>query len=178
MKKQNQLKALVFAACLAAISIVLGYVSIRVGDVYKFGFSKLPVVLASVVLGPLWGAFVGAVGDIIGALPLGWNPLFTIPAIFVGALPWLFEKLFGGKKNVFSVVGATVISRILMSGILLTLLLGYVYGWFDPMTKFWTMLTVRLVTAAVESVVEGVIVYILVRNRQINKLLEKNNVLL
>lgn len=176
MKKQNQLKAMAFAAVLAAVSVALGFFSIRVGDVYKFGFSKLPVVLAGMVLGPLWGALVGAVGDIIAAIPLGWNPLFTLPALFVGSLPWCFTKLLGGKNKFFSVVVSTVISRVLMSGFLLTVLLGYVYGWFEPITKFNTMLSVRLVTAFVESIVEGVAIYFIINAKGIDRIIKKNHI--
>lgn len=179
MKKQNQLKALAFAAILTAMSVALSYFSVRVGEVYKFGFSKLPVVIAGIALGPVWGAFVGAASDLIGAIfaGLGINLLFTIPPVLLGIFPWVFMKIFRGGRSTANIIIMTVAGRVLLSGLLLTVLLGYVYGWFTPISKFYTMLSIRLVTAAVESVIEGIICIIIFKNESIMKIFRRNEVL-
>lgn len=159
----EKLRALVLSAALIALSIVLTRLaSINVGEVYRFGFGKLPVVFASIYLGPLPGLAVGALSDIIGAiLTTGCNPLFTIPAAFAGVLPWCFLVLLDGKKTLPRVLTATVFARVITSGMMLTLLLAYVCKWFTPISKFWTMLSIRTLTALVESTVEGVVVYLI-----------------
>ncbi|HEY3315364.1 MAG TPA: folate family ECF transporter S component [Bacillota bacterium] len=64
----------------------------------RLSFGDVPIIMASLFLGPVWGAAVGAASDLLGfALnPMGgpYFPGFTLTAVLVGVLPALFLRLF------------------------------------------------------------------------------------
>ena len=63
------------------------------------------IIFASILLGPIYGAIVGAGSDILGivlfpnALGYGINPLFTLVYGLLGILPWLIFYLIKKVKN-------------------------------------------------------------------------------
>ena len=78
----GNLKTLVICSLFVAISIVCGkYLAIRGGDILRFSFENLPIILAGIAFGPLAGAVVGVVADLLGCLLVGYaiNPIYSIP---------------------------------------------------------------------------------------------------
>ena len=56
------------AALLAALSIVLGkYMAIST-PIFRFSFENLPILMAGIFFGPIIGAAVGLIADIVGCL--------------------------------------------------------------------------------------------------------------
>ncbi len=95
MKKSSSLRSLVFASLCAAFSIVLGkLLQIPVGDSVRISFESLPILFASLTLGPLWGGASGLVADLVGCAVMAYavNPVITVGAVMVGVLPALFVK--------------------------------------------------------------------------------------
>ena len=77
------LRVSVLMAMLSAISIICGkYLAFGVGNVLRFSFENLPIIFASVALGPIPGMLVGIVADLVGCLMVGYtiNPLVTLGA--------------------------------------------------------------------------------------------------
>ena len=76
VKKRSKgmtVRVITTSAVLVALEIVLNrFCSINTFG-WKIGFSFVPVVAAAVVYGPVVGAIVGGLGDLIGALlfPIG-----------------------------------------------------------------------------------------------------------
>lgn len=75
MKEKNRVKlfgslqVMTMSAVLVAISIVCGkYLALNFGSVLRFSFENLPIILAGIMFGPVVGALVGGVADLIGAL--------------------------------------------------------------------------------------------------------------
>lgn len=87
------LRIITFSALLVALEIVLNrFCSINTAG-WKIGFSFVPVVMAALIYGPVVGAVVGGLGDLIGALlfPIGpYFPGFTICAAMTGFVYGLF----------------------------------------------------------------------------------------
>ena len=102
MKKlQKNLKLTVILALLCALSIVMGkYLAIRGGDVMRFSLENMPIIFAGIAFGPIAGAVVGAVADLVGCVMVGYtiNPLVTIGAAAIGAVSGSLH-LFLKKKS-------------------------------------------------------------------------------
>ena len=105
MRRQNLNKNLILVsalAMLAAISIVCGkYLAFNVGQSLRFSFENLPIIFAGIAFGPLAGALVGVVADLVGCLMVGYAiiPTVTVAAAVVGLVSGLVPYLFGKKKT-------------------------------------------------------------------------------
>lgn len=104
----NAIEKITFAATLLAIAVVLGTITktIRIPHLSFLSFSFTPaiVVFASLCLGPIYGAVVGGLADLIPAFiyPTGaYNFLLTIVFILLGIFPWFMEKLTKRVRSFF-----------------------------------------------------------------------------
>ncbi len=114
-KKTFNTKTVVFGAFLVAIAFLLGGgfarftgipTSIKInfgGAQQSIGFTAVPLVIGSIVLGPMPGLAIAAIYDtlsyifIVGGV---WNPIFTISEMVIGFLPGLIYKLVFNKLKV------------------------------------------------------------------------------
>ena len=87
--KKFSTKTLILMALFAAISIILArFMVIWITQSVRISFGNIPIILASLLLGPIAGGFTGEVADIVGASyfsPFHWYPPLTIAPILVGA---------------------------------------------------------------------------------------------
>ena len=73
---------LILMAALIAMQIILArFLSIQVSDILRISFESVPVILAGMWLGPLSGAIVALVADILGTIIHGYGVWFP-------PLPW------------------------------------------------------------------------------------------
>lgn len=82
--------------CLKVIAINPGYSFVRIS------FGPALIIFASLYLGPIYGAIVGASSDVIGAFVFStgvYQPLFTVIYGILGVLPWLLNFLFKHIKS-------------------------------------------------------------------------------
>jgi ECF transporter S component (folate family) len=101
--KLTQTQRLTFAAMLLALAIistlVFKSISLPVMTAFpllRFSLTPALIVYASLTLGPLYGAIIGAASDLIPALVLStgpYNVLITIVYAIMGILPWFLVKL-------------------------------------------------------------------------------------
>ena len=97
MHAHSKVTMMVFGAMLTTLSIIFTrFLSINpmIGGtiVVRLGLGLLPVLFAGVFLGPWYGAAVGALADLIGALlfPIGpYFPGFTLSSALMGMIPGL-----------------------------------------------------------------------------------------
>ena len=86
-------RILCLAAFLTALSFLLGLLAktIQGAGPLRFTIEGLPVVLAGITLGPLYGATVGIAADLLSCLLAGQTPLplITLGAATVGLVPGL-----------------------------------------------------------------------------------------
>ncbi len=168
-RKFVPLKPAVLMALLSAMSIVLGkLLAVNLGDVIRISFENLPILFAGIAFGPLAGAVVGAVADIVGCLIVGYaiNPFITLGAAVIGATAGFVHKLMlktavpEWARLVPSVAAAHINGSVLMK----TIGLSVFYG-----TPFLTLIAWRTLNYLIVGALEGIILFILLRNRGIKR---------
>ncbi|MFA7589134.1 MAG: folate family ECF transporter S component [Acholeplasmataceae bacterium] len=113
MKNKIQIKHLILASYLAAFSIVIDASVKAILGVQTFGlpFHNIPIIYASIVLGPIYGVGIALVGDVLGLLLAGhivyFAPWFMLAPIAWGLIPGLFLHKKINKRNVILVIGIT-----------------------------------------------------------------------
>lgn len=169
MKKINEipLKITVSLAMLAAISIVLGkYLAIPGGEVLRFSFENLPIIFAGVAFGPVSGALVGAVADLVGCLLVGYtvNPLVTLGAVSIGIVSGVSHLLLSRTSLPHSLkIAITVASAHLIGSVIIK-----TFGlsqWYDM--PFIILMLWRLLNYVIVGSLEGALIFVLMRNKLI-----------
>lgn len=122
MKKQRNsilfgsLYALVLCANLAAISIVLGkYLAINVDQYIRISFESLPVIAGGFFFGPVAGALIGTVADVVGCVMVGYtiNPIITAGAAVSGTISGLIGfVIFKNQSTRAQRTAAAIISTV------------------------------------------------------------------
>ncbi len=171
-------KLFVFCAVFVAMSIVLTrFFSINIGTSLRIGLGRLPVMLASILYGPLAGLAVGAAADILGAvMTTGWDPILTLPAALCGLLPYIFVTLFrvgkgglGSKQSLKYIPGilfTVLLTKVITQGVLMTVLLADLYYGFE---SFWFLFLMRNIITVSEGLIETAIIYVLYTNKAVYK---------
>ena len=164
------LKRLAVCALLAALSIVCGkYLAFNAGPVMRFSFENLPILLAGIAIGPIWGCAVGTVADLLGCVLVGYtiNPLVTLGAMSVGLLGgfvfWLCKRLPLSLGLALSVAVAHTIGSLLLKTVGLS-------AFYDM--PFYLLLLWRLLNYVVVGVAEGLLLYFILKNKAVQRLLE------
>ena len=168
MKKlQKNLKLTVILALLCALSIVMGkYLAIRGGDVMRFSLENMPIIFAGIAFGPIAGAVVGAVADLVGCVMVGYtiNPLVTIGAAAIGAVSGSLH-LFLKKKSlnpILSTVIEVASAHIIGSVIIKTIGLSAYYSMPFAALMLWRTINYLIVGA-----LDGTILCVLFSNKEI-----------
>lgn len=135
---------------MSANLIIAGVPAVRLG----VGF--VPIMMASVILGPYYGMAVGAAADLLGFLlfPTGvYFPPITLTSALTGLLPYLVFRMLPHFKDWLRVVVAVALTQIVCSMVLQTVWLSMLYG-----VPYAEMFYGRAVAAAVTTPVYCVII--------------------
>ena len=84
-------------AALGAIGIILGkFLAFNVTEFMRFSLENTTIIFAGIVFGPILGAAVGAVQDLVGCIAVGYaiNPIITLGCAVVGLISGAAFKLF------------------------------------------------------------------------------------
>lgn len=181
MKKEKKfvifktLSILAASAVLAAISIVLGkYLAIPVGEVMRFSFENLPIILAGMLFGAPVGTAVGACADLIGCVLVGYtvNPAVTAGACAIGFISGVVYRFLSHSPLSVRVTVSVISAHFLGSVIIKTLGLSAFYS-----IPFYALFLWRLLNYAIVGVLEGAILLYLLKNRtfmaEVNSILRK-----
>ncbi len=172
-KASKPLRISVSLAMLAAISIVCGkFLALNLTEFMRFSFENLPVIFAGIMYGPLAGAAVGAVADLLGSIMVGYaiNPIITVGAAAVGLVGGAAWWLFGNsvKLPLGLSVGLTVgISHIIGSVIIKSLGLMVFYS-----IPLYLLMAWRLLNYLIVGAVEGLLIYILMKSPALTNLMK------
>lgn len=170
----GNLKVMVCAALLTAISIVLGkYLAVNPTIFIRVSFENLPILMAGMFFGPLVGGVVGAAADLIGCFMVGYsiNPIITLGAALIGVISgtistFAFRKREGwrGTCRIFiPVMSAHVICSMGIKSV------GMAVYYGTPVeTLFW-----RIPLYLVVGAVEGYLIMLLFKNKNFSGLLAK-----
>lgn len=169
MQSLKSTKVLVSLAVLVAISIVLGkYLAIGIGEVLRFSMENLPVLFAGIAFGPVAGALVGAVADLIGCLMVGFtiNPVVTVGAAVIGAVgglvPLILSKRIKGERLIIAITVS--LAHLIGSVLIKTFGLSAYYDMPFIILMLW-----RLLNYTVVGGIEGVLLYTLFNSKGIRR---------
>lgn len=178
-KKKINIKHMVMAAFLAALSIVLTrFLSVILPiaglSTIRIGFGRAPIVMSGLLFGPMLGGLTGAAADLIGVLinPMGtYHPGFTLSAIIDGVIPgllaiWYKKRVVRGNyitiRRVFTVEFIlTIVNSIILNTLWLTQLLGRGY---------MILLPARLANAVINLPIQTIVIYTIIR--YLNKMVD------
>ncbi len=165
MKKN--VKSLCISSVLAALYVALELIAMNTGilafgDNYQIPISCIPLILASVLLGPLWGTAVGIVGSFLAQLlspyGIGWSSLiWMLPTIIYSLSVALLFIAF--KKSLKPSVLALqlIISSLLLS--LLNIAANYSFNFIADFSNIFLSLLIplKLVLSVVFAIIFAVI---------------------
>lgn len=173
----GSLQGLCFAGILSAMSLILGkflQIPNPFQEFIRISFENLPIILAGFSLGPIAGALVGTVADLIGCLLYGYsiNPIITLGAASVGLVSGFISNYIIKKplilKVIVSAASAHIVGSVLIksAGLAVWYLSKYELG-------YWEFVAWRLLNYAIVATAECVILYLLLKNRAFSQQLER-----
>jgi ECF transporter S component (folate family) len=114
-------------AVLAALAVVTKFIT---PQIWMFSLRGFPLVLSGFVLGPVGGAYVGALSDIVGVylLPTGqFNPIYTFTAMLTAIVPvalislWRRRGLPGYLELLVAILCGQLLTKALIQPVFLEL---------------------------------------------------------
>ncbi len=169
--KQITLKTSITGILIALYFICDRFLAINMlTNEYKLSF--IPLIIASVFLGPVYGALVGGIGDVLSSLiiPIGpYFPGFTIVSVIKGlAVGFLCHK----KMNYGRIAASTFISQAVCGLVLNTFNLCF-YMIVNDITKYGTtvfaiygsLFATRIIQAVIYFAVETLFMIIVYKSK-------------
>ncbi len=141
---------LVLLGLMVALNVILGRFSIQITNEVRISvLGFLPIALAGLLMGPMYGALTGAAGDVVNYMLFthvygGYFPGYTLTALISGA--WYGLVLHGRRVDLKWCIIAIV-------PVILLCEIGLNSCWVYMMYRntFWANLPLRLVTNAIEA---------------------------
>lgn len=167
----SNLRLLTVSAFLAALSIICGkYLKIPVGDVLRFSFENLPILLAGMMFGPITGVIVGVVADLIGCVLVAYpiNPLVTVGAACVGLLGGLIFRLTKKLPLLWQTCLTVILTHLVASVIVKTYGLAQYYDMPFHVLMLW-----RLLNYVIVGVAEWLLLYTVLKNQALRRRFEE-----
>jgi ECF transporter S component (folate family) len=161
---KSNLKKLILAGIFIALAIIFTRLfSVQLGKILRIGLGHLPILLAGILLGPFWGAAVGALSDVVGFMvsPLGgfFIPGITISAALWGFIPGIIVQYTFKRKKMWAILASCIVCGVLIDIILTPLWLSLAYG----SLTYKAMLPVRSINAFVMMFVNSILSITLVK---------------
>lgn len=128
-KELGSVSTVSITGMLVALSVVLSFFTIVVSNFLEIGFSFLPLAVGGMMFGPVVGAMMGVLSDILGYFiqPNGpFFPGFTLNALISGSLYGIF--LYRKPVTLKRVIAVSVLLMLLINMILNPLWLSIMYG--------------------------------------------------
>ena len=166
----GSLKVMVAAALLAAMSIVCGkYLKIPVGDIMRFSFENLPILLAGMAFGSAVGVITGVLADLVGCLMVGYaiNPIVTLGAAAIGLLGGLVYKLCVKLPLIIRTLVTVVSAHLVGSVVIKTFGLAKFYS-----IPFFELMLWRTLNYVIVAALEFVIIYFVMKNKAVNSAID------
>ncbi len=142
-------RKLVLLALMVALNVVLGRLSIQFTQEIRMSvFGFIPIALAGMLMGPLYGGLVGAAGDILnyllfthvyGPLFLGYTVVALLSGLWYGFV--LHKKEIAWWRAVLCIVPVVLVGEMFLNSI-------WVYIMYSK--TFWAKLPMRLLTNIIE----------------------------
>ena len=168
---------LILMAALIAMQIILArFLSIQASEILRISFESVPIVLAGMWLGPLSGAIVALIADILGTVLSGygiWFPPIALGPVLVGVISGLSTKYVFHRdlsstreswKVVVTVLVAGIVNSFLVGTVTTTMYSIIVMGNTNAFSVLlWTNFLGRLTTKPVTILVNALLVAVVNR---------------
>ena len=167
----SNLRLLAVSAFLAALSIVCGkYLALPVGNVLRFSFENLPILLAGMMFGPITGMLVGVVADIIGCIMVAYpiNPLVTVGAACIGLFGGLLFRFAKKLPLLWQTCFTVILTHLVASVIVKTYGLARYYD-----MPFYVLMLWRLLNYTIVGVAEWLLLYTVLKNKALRRRFEE-----
>ena len=164
-RSNGSLKISITVSALAAIGIVLGkFLAFNVTDFMRFSLENITIIFSGIVFGPLWGAAIGTVQDLVGCLAVGYaiNPLITLGCATTGLVSGVIFRLTASLPLGLKIPASVGISHLFGSVLIKTLGLSIYYSLPFTATLLWRILNYVIVGA-----VEAILLFILLNSKQL-----------
>ena len=166
----GNLQLLAVSAFLAALSIICGkYLALSLGNVLRFSFENLPILLAGMMFGPVVGMTVGVVADLLGCVMVAYaiNPLVTIGAACIGLFGGVLFRVTKKLPLLWQTCITVILTHLVASVLVKTFGLAQ---YFDM--PFHIVLLWRLLNYAIVGVAEGLLLYTVLKNQALRRRFE------
>lgn len=167
----KNVKKLVFASLMTALCVVIGWFckSYFTFGAIRITFENVPVLIAGMFLGPVYGAAAGAASDIISALLSGYdiNPIITVGAASIGAVAGLLYRYIIKWKG-FTAIMLSALSAHAVGSMLIKSVGLYLYGY--PLPTIFLRVPLYLAIGLAESYM----IWLISRNKLISSAFERN----
>ena len=117
-------------AALVAMQIILArFLSIQASDTLRVSFESIPVILAGMWLGPVSGALVALIADILGTIISGygvWFPPIALGPVMVAVISglstkYIFKSDLTAARDTWKVLVTVIVAGILNSFVIGTI---------------------------------------------------------
>ena len=100
---RTRTQQLAMDAVLAAMVVVLGFTSVRIGNIMKVSLEDFPVIIAALMFGPADGMIVAGIGILLYQLLsygiTATTVLWILPFVVVGGLAGLYARRSAFNNN-------------------------------------------------------------------------------
>lgn len=158
----EHVRSMVICAMLTALSVLLTrFVSPQIGNSIRFSFGTIPIMIAGIMCGPIYGFIVGVAADLIGCFVnlMGSSIIIglTICSGLMGVVPAVIYNYVFKKENTLTLGVAVFASEIVVSAVLKSIFLMQLYGGDFITVWFFPKLLNAIVMATLELIVIGVL---------------------
>ena len=165
IRRNRSTGVLVMLSALAAIGVLLGrFVKLDIGVFMRFSLETITIVFSGIVFGPILGATVGIVQDLIGCVVNGYSVILiiTLGCALIGAISGIMFRLLKKLPYTVKIALSTVSGHLVGSVIIKTIGLATRYGLNFGVTLAWRSLNYVIIGAA-----ETVLLCFLLKNKQL-----------
>ncbi|HEY8364312.1 MAG: folate family ECF transporter S component [Bacilli bacterium] len=161
-KSKKIIRQVVFGAIFASVAIIMKLFISYETQFFAVRIFEIPIMIAGILLGPLYGGLVGLVTDLvysminIRGLNVGPN-LFTVEAMLFGIIPGIVFTFFRYKKT--TIILSTVITLIIAFIVSSTQL--FIWQYEQP-ASFFALLPYRFLVMIIKIPFEIIILHYLI----------------
>lgn len=171
MIKRKTIFKLCLTALLCIISIIVGrFLGLNMQNL-SISFAFVPIMVCSMLLGPLYGGVCGALADLVGALLFPFGPFFpgfTLTAFISGFLFGFIPTAVSNKRFFISCFFVILLEEALCTVLLNSLCISLLYD-----SPFLPLVFLRLTKSAILIILKPFIAFLIKKHLlgPINKML-------
>lgn len=163
----GNVRVLAFSAMLAAMSVVLAVLAKTIFGTshIRVTIENLPVIFGGMAFGPFIGGAIAVTADLLSCLVAGQAPvpLIAVGAFLMGAVSGVLSHTVFRKRNYLSVLAVALLTHLTGTIVAKSAALHIHFGYA------WAVLLPRVPLYLGIAVLESVLLYLIFRNREIQK---------